>query len=177
MIDTEKDKLKQKIEWLKQHLNTDKTPKQLDAEFEVWYKEDFKKRQDAETLTNLTQAVMIESQLTYQMARTDYDPLSYRSKGTICLNRACTLQAFVNVIRLKAAETNGRYEIVLENSDPENWYHLTSCDILGLQWEPSDTWFRHSMKIISEAGRYEHDIADGMKIWVKPYKNIDVGND
>ena len=36
MIDNEKNKMQKHIEWLKQHLNTDKTPEQLDAEFEVW---------------------------------------------------------------------------------------------------------------------------------------------
>ena len=172
MIDNEKNKMQKHIEWLKQHLNTDKTPEQLDAEFEIWYKEDFKKRQDAETLEKLKQSVQYESCLTYSKMNTDYDPLSYQSRGTIALSRVCALQAFVNSIRLKAAEHNGRYRIVLENPDTTSQYGLASCEISGLEWEPSDTWFRHNMTLIAETGRFEDSISSGVTIWVKPYNSI-----
>ena len=175
MIDNEKNKMQKHIEWLKQHLNTDKTPEQLDAEFEVWYKDDFKKRQDAETLEKLKQSVQYESCLTYNKMSTDYDPLSYQTRGMIALSRVCALQAFVNSIRLKAAEHNGRYRIVLENPDTTSQYGLASCEISGLEWEPSDTWFRHNMTLIAETGRFEDSISSGVTIWVKPYNSINAG--
>lgn len=177
MIDNEKNKMQKHIEWLKQHLNMGRTPEQLDGDFEVWYKDDFKKRQDAETLENLKQSVQNENRLTYSKMTSDYDPLSYRSRGTIYLNRVCTLQAFVNALRLSTAESSKRYQIVLENSDAASQYGLASCKISGLEWEPSDTWFRHDMTLIAESGRFEDDIANGMTIWVKPYKNIKTGED
>lgn len=39
-LDLEAEKLQAKIDWLKEHLNTKKTAEELDAEFEMWYKEE-----------------------------------------------------------------------------------------------------------------------------------------
>ena len=173
MIDTEKDKLKQKIEWLKQHLNTDKTPEQLDAEFEVWYKDDFKKRQDAETLANLKQAVQKESVLDWTCGYHDHDPQGFIYRVTICLNRVCTLQAFANAVRLKSADDHSSYKIVFENA---NGCQLAWCEIYGLNFDTSDAWYKYNTKLISETGRVV-DTMGNKEIWVRPYKSIDAGED
>ena len=171
MIDTEKDKLKQKIEWLKQHLNMGRTPEQLDADFEVWYKEDFKKRQDAETLANLKQAVQKESVLDWRCGYHDYDPQGFIYTGTICLNRVCTLQAFVNAVRLKSADNHYSYKIVFENT---SGCQLAWCEIHGLNFDTSDAWCRYDTKLISESGRVV-DTMGNKEIWIRPYKSIDAG--
>ena len=172
MIDTEKDKLKQKIEWLKQHLNTDKTPEQLDAEFEVWYKDDFKKRQDAETLANLKQAVQKESVLDWTCGYHDHDPQGFIYRGTICLNRVCTLQAFANAVRLKSADDHSSYKIVFENV---NSCQLAWCEIQGLNLETSAAWCKYSMLLIAESGRVT-DTMGNKEIRIRQYTGIGVGD-
>ena len=173
MIDNEKNKMQKHIEWLKQHLNTDKTPEQLDAEFEVWYKEDYKKRQDAETLASIKQAVQGESVLSWRCGYHDHDPQGFIYRGTICLNRVCTLQAFVNAVRLKSADNHDSYKIVFENA---SGCQLAWCEIQGLNFDTSDAWCKYDMKLIAETGRVE-DTMGNKEIWISPYKSIDAGND
>lgn len=173
MIDNEKNKMQKHIEWLKQHLNTDKTPEQLDAEFEVWYKEDYKKRQDAETLANLKQTVQKESVLSWTCGYHDHDPQGFIYEGTICLNRVCTLQAFANAVRLKSADDHAGYKIVFENV---NGCQLAWCEILGLNFDTSDAWCKYDMKLISESGRVT-DTMGNKEIWIRPYQSIKAGED
>ena len=173
MIDNEKNKMQKHIEWLKQYLNTDKTPEQLDTEFEVWYKEDYKKRQDAETLASIKQAVQEESVLSWRCAYHDHDPQGFIYKGTICLNRVCTLQAFANAVILKSADDHASYKIVFESA---SGCKLAWCEIHGLNFDTSDAWCKYDMKLISDAGRVV-DTMGNKEIRVRPYKSIDAGED
>ena len=172
MIDTEKDKLKQKIEWLKQHLNMGRTPEQLDADFEVWYKDDYKKQQDAETLASIKQAVQKESVLDWACGYHDHDPQGFIYKGTICLSRVCTLQAFVNAVRLKSVDNHTSYKIVFESA---SGCKLAWCEIHGLNFDTSDAWCKYSMRLIAESGRVT-DTMGNKEIWIRPYTGVGVGD-
>lgn len=172
MIDNEKNKMQKHIEWLKQHLNMGRTPEQLDADFEVWYKDDYKKRQDAETLASIKQAVQEESVLNWVCGYHDHDPQGFIYKGTICLSRVCTLQAFVNAVRLKSADEHASYKIVFEGT---SGYQLAWCEIQGLDFETSAAWGKYNMKLISESGRVT-DTMGNKEIWIRPYTGIGVGD-
>lgn len=135
MIDKEKDKLNKKVEWLKDHLNTNKTPEQLDQEFETWYEEDFKKNQKEETLKYLSEAVKNESVLSWDYRSVNSSSVDFTTWGVFELNRVCTLQALADAMMLAGAD-NSFYTKNIRLKTSTNGSCLCNFEICGLEMNP-----------------------------------------
>lgn len=101
-LNLEAEKLQAKIDWLKEHLNTKKTAEKLDAEFEVWYKEEKVKKEEQKIRDELTAQIKQEQNLWFDLDNKNSPPMSYETYADLRITRVCTLQAFANVILLQS---------------------------------------------------------------------------
>ena len=103
----ETEKLKKKIEFLENSLNSGKTSEELDKEFETWYEEDFKKHQYERYVEDIKKSVQDESEIRLWLSKEYYDEMCYEETGTLEISRVCTLKAFVNKMALRRIERKG----------------------------------------------------------------------
>lgn len=148
-------KLEKKVEFFKEHLNSDKSADVLEKEFETWYEEVYKKKQYAEYLKKLKEDVQKESEirlefLTEPAPRGEYD---YVASGNWYISRYCTLEAFVNIVALRRAKENkaGKTRIYFKNYDSS-----CRCEInnLGEIVDKSQSCWNNWNTLIATKGKY-----------------------
>lgn len=115
----ETEKLEKKVEFLQKHLNSGKTPDELEKEFETWYEEDYKKRKFQEYIDGITEAVEKEAKITVNFSEGDYDQSAFTQYGTLHINRICTLEAFVNRMILRQSANSGSTTIWIKIGNKE----------------------------------------------------------
>ena len=103
----ETEKLKKKIEFLENNINSGKTSEELDKEFETWYEEDFKKQQYEKYVEDIKKSVQDESEICIWLSKEYYDEMCYEETGTLEISRVCTLKAFVNKMALRRIRKGG----------------------------------------------------------------------
>ena len=103
----ETEKLKKKIEFLENNINSGKTSEELDKEFETWYEEDFKKQQYEKYVEDIKKSVQDESEICLWLSKEYYDEMCYEETGTLEISRVCTLKAFVNKMALRRIRKGG----------------------------------------------------------------------
>ena len=153
-LDLETEKLQAKVYWLKEHLNTKKTAEELDAEFEVWYKEEKLKKEEQEICNELTSQIKREQDLGFDLENRNYIKMSYETHADLRITRVCTLQAFANVILLKSLKHHS-WGIITFSSAPDAW-----CKYENGRCEYSTGWWSHRKDLLSiSQGKYYNSIS------------------
>lgn len=153
-LNLEAEKLQAKVNWLKEHLNTKKTAEELDAEFEVWYKEEKLKKEEQKIRDELTAQIKQEQNLWFDLEKENYSQMSYETVADLRITRVCTLQAFANVILLQSLTIHS-FGIITFSSAPDVW-----CKYENGRCEYSTGWWSHRNDLLSiSQGRYYNSIS------------------
>ena len=148
-------KLEKKVEFFKEHLNSEKSADVLEQEFETWYEDVYKKQQYAEYLKQLKEDIQKESEikLEFLIGPAPSSECSYVASGNWYISRYCTLEAFVNIVALRRAKENktGKTRIYFKTYDSS-----CMCEInnIGEIVEKSQSCWNNWNTLIATKGKY-----------------------
>lgn len=161
----ETEKLEKKVEFLQKHLNSGKTPDELEKEFETWYEEDYKKRKYQEYIDGITEAVEKEAKITVNFSEGDYDQSAFTQYGTLHINRICTLEAFVNRMILRQSANSGSTTIWIKVNNKKLW-----CKIgFKGECEKCEDFDSYGDILISQSGKYSNQIGNHENFTIYPF--------
>ena len=140
-----------KLEFFKEHLNSGKSADELEQEFETWYEEVYKKKHYEEYLKKLNDDIQKESEIRLKLVPSGES--IYVATGKCYISRACTLEAFTNIVALRRAKENkaGTTTIFFKT-----YNRIYMCDInnLGEIVEASESYRSNSDTLIATEGDY-----------------------
>lgn len=153
-LDLQAEKLQAKVDWLKEHLNTNKTAEELDSEFEKWYEEEKLRKEEEEIRNELTILIEQEQNLWFELENNNYIEMSYETHADLRITRVCTLQAFANVLLLHSLKRHSWGTITFASA-PDVW-----CEYKNGRCEYSTGWWSHRNDLLSiSSGRYYNSIS------------------